>query len=160
MKWMVSAKSGTSFDRETRKRSGITLPLSVPISRTSIQIGDIRNKACQQPRNRQCAAAQNPEYPGHVPTRSDISRCHSPELLRDVPAPWPMGQSKRTRQAHRRPGRYSAGSSCSAGMVQLELEGGLGAFRLMSMWLNRLIAPVGTTRKRTAMQVYPAKLTH
>lgn len=28
MKWIVSAKSGTSFDRETRRRSGITLPLS------------------------------------------------------------------------------------------------------------------------------------
>jgi len=45
-------------------------------------------------------------------------------------------------------------------MVQTELEGGLGGVRPFSMRLNRLIPPVGTTRKRTAMHVYPAKLTH
>lgn len=49
MKWMVRAKSGTSLDRETRRRMGITLKGDVREGIDPISRGDVRYKANNDP---------------------------------------------------------------------------------------------------------------
>jgi hypothetical protein len=49
MRWMVRAKSGTSLDRETRRRIGMTLKGDVRDGTDSISREDVRYKTNNNP---------------------------------------------------------------------------------------------------------------